>query len=413
MAITASISSTFDRTNMTYDYNGEVELRHVNTFVGFESFVFPDAHSGRVTHYILPLVDYYDYSTNYKGSVDPRASSVDKTQYKVFDAMTNTVVILVVLIIMWVVIVNIPKWFAAHYNKKAVFGLRGGLFGLVALEFILYILAWRYTILYVLGALFIVLSSLLSYYIYGRSKIAKDLEPKQKPDPRAAAPQAQPNYAYAQGPQAQPNYAYAQAPQAQPNYAYAQGPQAQPNYAYAQAPQAQPNYAYAQGPQAPPGPPVAPGLPPTPEQTTIIDDLFLIYRDGRLIAHHTRKLTPEMDDDILSGMLTAVQEFIKTSFGGDDQTPVDEISYGNNKILIEHGRYIFMSAVIEGQGSVQLHERMKIAVHNIELESEAMLKEWSGDARDLKDAKKWLKAVIGGEPIGKLVGPQDIAPKMN
>jgi len=137
---------------------------------------------------------------------------------------------------------------------------------------------------------------------------------------------------------------------------------------------------------------------PVASQTTI-DDVFLIYRDGRLISHHTRKLKPDMDDEVLGGMFTAIQEFIKTSFGGDEETPVDEISYGKNKILIEHGKYIFISAVIEGRGSDEMHERMKIAVQNIEVEFEGRLKDWSGDVKDLKDAKKWLKAVISGEPI--------------
>ena len=151
-----------------------------------------------------------------------------------------------------------------------------------------------------------------------------------------------------------------------------------------------------------------------PEPATIIDDIFLIYKDGRLITHHTRKLKPEMDDDVLGGMFTAVQEFIKTSFGGDEETPVDEISYGKNKILIEHGKYIFISPVIEGRGSDEMHERMKIAVQNIEVEFEGQLKEWSGDVKDLKDAKKWLKAVISGEPIQRIMGPgQETRPKMD
>jgi len=355
-----AIFASMNRANMTFEYNGEVELRHINTFVGLESIILPQSTNGRVTHYILPLVDYYDYSASYSGSEFIKTEKEDWNEYFVFDPMSNTIVVLVVLIILWVIIVNIPKWFANYYNKKGVFGLRGGFFGLIALEIIFYVLAWRYMVLYVIAALFLVISCLLSYFIYGRSKLAKDLEPKDKPDVRSAEPTAAPSAAPTTG-------------------------------------------APAAGAPAPSVPaPVAPAAPSTKEPMPVIEDLFLIYKDGRLISHNTRKLKPEMDDDVMSGMFTAVQEFIKTSFGGDDETPVDEISYGKNKILIEHGKYIFISAVIEGRGSDEMHERMKIAVQNIELLLEPQLKDWSGDTKDLKDARIWLKTLISGDPIERL-----------
>jgi hypothetical protein len=339
-----ALFATFDNSNMTYLYSGEVELRHINTVVGLESFQHTQVPSGKVTHYVLPLVDYYDYSIKYSNSAYPPVQKEDWGQYEVFDPLSNSLVILVILIIMWVIMVSVPKWFASYYNKKPVFGLRGGLFGLLALEFIFYVLAWRYLVLYILGALFVVLSCVLSYYVYVRSKLAKDL--KAEPEVRPVEPKAEEK-------------------------------------------------------------------PLQPELSTIIEDIFLIYRDGRLIAHHTRKLKPDMDDDILSGMLTAVQEFIKTSFGGDEASPVSEITYGKNKILIEHGQFIFISAVIEGQGSEEMHERMRSAVHNIELEFDKELTNWSGDVKDLKDAKRWLKAVITGRPIEEVSVPgQDTRPKV-
>src|SRR5437016_1800872 len=54
---------------------------------------------------------------------------------------------------------------------------------------------------------------------------------------------------------------------------------------------------------------------PTPAAKTkeaIIEDVFLLnHRDGILIKHETRRLRPNVDTDILTGMLTAVQQFVK------------------------------------------------------------------------------------------------------
>jgi hypothetical protein len=131
----------------------------------------------------------------------------------------------------------------------------------------------------------------------------------------------------------------------------------------------------------------------------IIDDIFLVYRDGRLISHNTRKLKPDSDDSVLASMFTAVQEFVKDSFAEDESAHINEISYGENKILIEHGKSLFMAAVVSGEGTRRMHEQMKAAVYNIEQECSPALVKWSGEAKELKESKKWIKALIDGQNI--------------
>jgi len=131
----------------------------------------------------------------------------------------------------------------------------------------------------------------------------------------------------------------------------------------------------------------------------IIDDIFLIYKDGRLIFHHTRKLKPDLDDEILGGQFTAIQDFIKTAFSDDEEKAVTEITYGDSKILIEHGQFIFIAAVITGGSSKEMQENMKAAIHNIEEKYRAILEGWSGERKKLIDIKKWLKMLISGETI--------------
>jgi hypothetical protein len=125
-----------------------------------------------------------------------------------------------------------------------------------------------------------------------------------------------------------------------------------------------------------------------------IDDVFLIYKDGRLISHHTRKLRPDVDDQVLGGMLTAVQSFMKDSFTDGEVRQVNEISYGEKKILLEHGSYLFLATVIKGHGTTEMHQTMKNAVVNIEREYKEVLTDWGGETSTLKDAKKWLKVLI-------------------
>jgi len=125
-----------------------------------------------------------------------------------------------------------------------------------------------------------------------------------------------------------------------------------------------------------------------------IDDIFLIYRDGRLISHHTRKLKPDIDDQVLTGMFTAVTDFIKESLGGEETKAVNEIAYGDNKILLEHGKYIYIAAVVTGENVKEMHGKMRTAVQNIEVEYATVLKGWEGDAKALAGAKKWVQTLI-------------------
>ena len=133
----------------------------------------------------------------------------------------------------------------------------------------------------------------------------------------------------------------------------------------------------------------------------VIDDIFLISKDGRLISHHTRKLKPDVDDEVLGGMFTAIQDFLKTSLGSgdEDDAPVNEISYGEKKVLIEHGRYVFLAAVIEGQGSKDMHEKMRATLVSIEGELGPVLARWDGNKNSLRGVKKWLRALISGNKV--------------
>ncbi|MEW5760898.1 MAG: right-handed parallel beta-helix repeat-containing protein, partial [Candidatus Thermoplasmatota archaeon] len=49
-----------------------------------------------------------------------------------------------------------------------------------------------------------------------------------------------------------------------------------------------------------------------------VEEVFLIYRGGLLISHTTRRIKADMDDEIMTGMLTAVRMFVKDAFGREE-----------------------------------------------------------------------------------------------
>ncbi|MFQ5910864.1 MAG: hypothetical protein ACE5IJ_09135, partial [Thermoplasmata archaeon] len=79
--------------------------------------------------------------------------------------------------------------------------------------------------------------------------------------------------------------------------------------------------------------------------TYVVEDVFLVHNDGRLIGHETRKFREDIDEDIFSGMLTIVQDFVKDSFRKRSEGGLKRLDFGGNMIVIERGPHIYLACV--------------------------------------------------------------------
>jgi predicted ATPase len=89
------------------------------------------------------------------------------------------------------------------------------------------------------------------------------------------------------------------------------------------------------------------------EEFSSFDEIFLISKVGLLISHVSASEDKGMDEDILGSMLTAVQDFVKDSFGdGAAETQkggLGKLEYLNTKIFIEHGDLAYLAVVSSGE----------------------------------------------------------------
>src|SRR2546422_3019285 len=108
----------------------------------------------------------------------------------------------------------------------------------------------------------------------------------------------------------------------------------------------------------------APAAAEKPKEDALIEDVFLLYNDGLLIKHETRRLKPDVDSDILSGMLTAVQAFVKDSFRSED-AELNEMTFGQMHILLGRGKWLILAAVIGGGGVGAVPEHSNLWVEGI------------------------------------------------
>ncbi len=131
-----------------------------------------------------------------------------------------------------------------------------------------------------------------------------------------------------------------------------------------------------------------------------IEQVFLIYESGILIAHESKIKKEDMDDEILGSMLSGIQDFIRDAFMQvtDVEDAADfnlkKLEFGEKNIMIARGSNIFIAAVFAGYATEKLESELAEVISEIEERFGEVLKTWDGH----------MSQVVGTEEIiSKLV----------
>ncbi|MBU1159516.1 MAG: hypothetical protein KKE24_09315 [Candidatus Thermoplasmatota archaeon] len=128
---------------------------------------------------------------------------------------------------------------------------------------------------------------------------------------------------------------------------------------------------------------------------TIVDEIFLMTPDGRLLKHYTRRLRPDQDEDILAGMLTAVQNFIRESFD-ESGGRLREIRFEHYDIVISHSKNVVIAAIISTKKPEKLRMQLTMVTDDLEKHFGSKLKNWAGDKADLTGVDIIMKKLLSG-----------------
>jgi DNA-binding response OmpR family regulator len=129
-------------------------------------------------------------------------------------------------------------------------------------------------------------------------------------------------------------------------------------------------------------------------ETGIVEDVFLIHKNGNLLKHQSRRLRP-IDQDILAGMLVAVQNFIRVSFR-EDGGELDEMIIGDRRILIGRGKWVILAALMSVSEAARMRPQITLAISEIEKDNADMLKDWNGDMEQMTAMTGYLDGLING-----------------
>ncbi len=124
-----------------------------------------------------------------------------------------------------------------------------------------------------------------------------------------------------------------------------------------------------------------------------IKEIFLIHRSsGMLIAHsHHGDLTAG-DSDLIGGMLTAIREFVRDAFQGEDE--LDEVQFGEDRIVIQNGASAYLAAVIHGIEPEGFRAHLTEFVSNLHLRHASALRDFDGDPESVPNFQPMLAQLI-------------------
>ena len=135
------------------------------------------------------------------------------------------------------------------------------------------------------------------------------------------------------------------------------------------------------------------------ERTFVVEEVYVVYNDGRLVHHACHGETKGcVDTDLFGGMFTAIQQFIHDSMGATREgaaSQVGRLDYGENTILVERGKYLFLAAIIYGEERDVLREAMRDALNRIEGAYAGVIERWSGDQDQLADVPVIVAPILG------------------
>ncbi|MDR0441560.1 MAG: OmpA family protein [Candidatus Accumulibacter sp.] len=125
-----------------------------------------------------------------------------------------------------------------------------------------------------------------------------------------------------------------------------------------------------------------------------VEQIFFIHAQTGLVLSHVYHEGVAIEDaDMVSGMLTAIQDFARDCFAGREGS-LDSLQMGNSTILVERGTTAYLACVVRGTASLEFRERLRDAMAAMQIKYLDELNAFSGDAAKFASARWDLEDLL-------------------
>ncbi|HSB08354.1 MAG TPA: OmpA family protein [Blastocatellia bacterium] len=132
-----------------------------------------------------------------------------------------------------------------------------------------------------------------------------------------------------------------------------------------------------------------------------VEQVFLIHRETGLLLQHVEAGAAGVQDvQMVSGMLTAIQDFVHDSFGAERSDALDSMQVGELTVWIERGSHAVLASVIRGNAPLELRGVMQDALDAIHVEQDEAFQVFTGDAAAFAKSRPHLESCLRSQTEG-------------
>lgn len=126
----------------------------------------------------------------------------------------------------------------------------------------------------------------------------------------------------------------------------------------------------------------------------VLEEVFLIHNDtGLLVAHASASGKSKIDNDAVSAMLTAIQDFVRDSFAvGDGQ--LEEVEIGGRMVWVINGSRVSFAVVVHGTPPVAVRDDVDALLQQLHLDYAEELKAFNEDGKTILPLAEKLEALV-------------------
>lgn len=126
-----------------------------------------------------------------------------------------------------------------------------------------------------------------------------------------------------------------------------------------------------------------------------VEQVFLIHKKtGLLLQHLVAQKVAVQDPDLVSAMLTAIQDFVKDSFSVHKEDGLQTLEFGELTVWIEEGPNAVLAGIIRGNAPHELRLIFKDVIEKIHLRLYRELSNFQGESEPFNASKPYLQTCL-------------------
>jgi len=126
-----------------------------------------------------------------------------------------------------------------------------------------------------------------------------------------------------------------------------------------------------------------------------VEQVFLIHSESSLLIQHTvADMAITKDPDMVSSMLSAIQDYIHDSFSGNEDETLNSMQMGDLTVIIEKGPRAILAAVVRGKVPENLKTLFAESLEHIHKRCGNTLIDYSGDSDDFSHLEPILEKCL-------------------